>query len=294
MSWFLKLVIALLIAWANPLLVSHLTAEVYGDGIFRIPAAGGKATHLFSEPGINCGSPRWSPDGKWVAFDTLPLKPKSGNEYDEAQVVAARVDGSQRIVLGAGGMPTWSPDGESVAWHTYSPSGVVVARLDVEQGKAVGIEQVIDHWGSPVWLKNPRFLISIRNGQLASCDLHTGKETLFLNPSRRLTWGYSISPSENRITYRTTRGELVLAGIGEAASPDKLLATQGAGYSSWSPDGKQIVFAWRPTKHKRSQLYTLKIDSLEHPQLIPGQDFSFDAIQPDWSPDGKTILFRRM
>ena len=55
--------------------------------------------------------PRWSPDGRWLAFETEDVDPAARGMW----VVAA--DGSSGHYLGPGMRPFWSPDGH---WLTYS------------------------------------------------------------------------------------------------------------------------------------------------------------------------------
>jgi Tol biopolymer transport system component/DNA-binding winged helix-turn-helix (wHTH) protein len=59
---------------------------------------------------------------------------------------------------------------------------------------------------------------------------------------------------------------------------------------SFSPDGEQIAFAWRPPRSDNDDIYVLRLGDLEATRLTnhPGLDKS-----PAWSPDGRQIAFIR-
>ena len=88
--------------------------------------------------------------------------------------------------------------------------------------------------------------------------------------------------------------------IGSDGSDRRLLrtGTTNAFNASWSPDGKQIVFAtWRrpfervrwdttiPAKRVRSSIYAIRLDGSGRRLLAR------DAAVPDWSPDGTAIAY---
>jgi Tol biopolymer transport system component len=57
--------------------------------------------------------------------------------------------------------------------------------------------------------------------------------------------------------------------------------------SQWSPDGTRIAFT-RVKKSHLAAVFAVKVDGTGLERLTP---WKLDAASPDWSPDGKTIVF---
>jgi dipeptidyl aminopeptidase/acylaminoacyl peptidase len=84
----------------------------YESAIYTVGTAGGAAP-LRITAGTRDTTPRWSPDGKWIAF----VRP---NDKDTPQIFLLSMRGGEARVLtdlpkGAGG-PVWSPDGRTIAF----------------------------------------------------------------------------------------------------------------------------------------------------------------------------------
>ncbi|HTC23174.1 MAG TPA: CehA/McbA family metallohydrolase [Gemmatimonadales bacterium] len=58
--------------------------------------------------------------------------------------------------------------------------------------------------------------------------------------------------------------------------------TSGPSGATWSPDGSELIYSMQGT------LWRQRVDGTEARQLTDGPDYAY---QPDWSPDGRTIVF---
>jgi serine/threonine protein kinase/Tol biopolymer transport system component len=101
----------------------------------------------------------------------------------------------------------------------------------------------------------------------------------------------AVSPDGQQIVFtshREGRGLFIMGTTGESA---RLLAATGA-RPAWSPDGSEIVYSTEDfrvpwAREGFSRLRIIRASGGEYREL----DLEVEAIQPDWSPDGKRIAF---
>jgi dipeptidyl aminopeptidase/acylaminoacyl peptidase len=90
----------------------------YETSIYAVPSSGAHAPRALTS-GIRDLSPRWSPDGRWLAFTRAIEK---DGQAQPPQLYLLRTDGGEARALtdlpkGAGA-PAWSPDGKSIAFSS--------------------------------------------------------------------------------------------------------------------------------------------------------------------------------
>jgi Tol biopolymer transport system component len=102
-----------------------------GKGVSIMPAQGGDERRLTSEPDDE--SPDWSPDGRWVAFDS----PRDGTV--RLWRVPASGGPAERLTEGAGRTSRWSPDGRRIYFLGLEDQrdNVWVLSLDTRQERPV-------------------------------------------------------------------------------------------------------------------------------------------------------------
>lgn len=257
--------------------------------LWMINADGTKCHRLAETPGFRCGSPAWSPDGKWIAYDTW----KIGGGHSDSHIALMRVDGTEQRILGSGAMPSWSPDGTQVTFHGVDQaSGIYVANVN---GK--GRKRIIDHWGSPRWMPQGNRIASIgAEGGIALFDLALGVETPILDQPYPIRQGFGVSPDGLRFCFADMSGGVAVAQLDKQTmkATVRWLMKDGQGYhASWAPDSRRVVFAWTASDQEPDQLYIADVDSDEEPERMLGQHSRFTNTNPAWSPDGKSIVFCR-
>lgn len=108
----------------SPTLSATTIAFQFAGDLWSVPRAGGKAIRLTSNPGTE-SEPRFSPDGKWIAFT---------GQYDgnvDAFVIPAEGGVPKRLTAHptADNVVGWTPDGKSVVIRSAMASETAYVRL---------------------------------------------------------------------------------------------------------------------------------------------------------------------
>jgi WD40 repeat protein len=244
------------------------------------------------------GSPRWSHDGKKLAF--------AATSADDQRCLTVDPSGKNLLDLGGGTLPDWSPDDKQIVFEApqdRKPS-VWVQNSDGKGSNLLTLGR------APHWSRDGSQLALL--GPLRTLDLISGaeREVFQLGHNVTQTLGCQWSPDGQRLAVVADRNggrELLLVRI--AATGMEALTRLHApldGGLDWSPDGKRLVVSIQSTdgigdaKSRAYRLNLLDADgellndpldpfALVPPALIAGQEG--DNREPAWSPDGKWIAF---
>ena len=131
----------------DPTLSASHIAFAYGGEIWSVSRDGGAALQLTSGPGRK-SNPRFSPDGRWIAFTS-----QYGGNFN-VYVMPAEGGEPRQLTYGPGPdtVEGWTPDGKSVlfrsALKSYSPRYEQLYTISTEGGSAREVPLPMGYEGS--------------------------------------------------------------------------------------------------------------------------------------------------
>lgn len=129
-----------------------------GD-IFTVPAKNGPTRNLTNTPGVHDRNPKWSPDGKWIAF----ISDKSGE--DEIYIIAQDGSGEMKQLTSNGDTYKytlyWSPDSKKIMW---ADKKLRLQYVDVDTKKITDVAQAKAwEYNSYVWSPDSKWIAYAQN-----------------------------------------------------------------------------------------------------------------------------------
>lgn len=257
------------------------------DYVSNIYVAVDGATRQFTAGGKD-SAPRWSPDGRWLAF-------VSGRD-DTSQIYLMPAHGGEPLRLtdmpkGAG-IPAWSPDSRHIAFA----AGVPVSEPPNEEPKnqqARVIERAVYKFDGRGFIDDRRTHIHVVDIESREIRQITHGDFNHTSPS----W----SPEGTHLAFAANRNEdwdlqaesdiwIVPCGGGE---PRRITLVRGAwGNPVFSPDGSRIAFVGyaRPEEGEPTyypQLFTVSRGGGEPCNLLADTDMAVgNSVGCDWSAAG--------
>lgn len=249
--------------------VAYVVAEMdretyeYRHVIWVIPTQGGEPRRFTAGP--NDTQPRWSPDGRALAFVRAPVgdvKPKDTAERDRGvgnpQLWVLPADGGEARQLtsareGAQG-PVWSPDSTQIAYSAPvgEPDDAEAAEAELNHKRVPAVRTVERLWyredghGWNYERRTHLFLVSVQSGdtrQITDGDWDDGAPA----------W----SPDGRRIAFTSDRADdrwlwpgsdIWVLDLSAGALRRLTDETLQCGASAWSPDGATLAFAAAPRR----------------------------------------------
>ena len=288
----------------------HQAAVVFGGpgGVYSFELAGGREPQLQAS-GIDTHSPRWSPDGQWLAYIENGLGYAFGGDTlgipSASRLILHPVHSAAKIALTDGNAldtnPVWLPDSRTILFISTRGGGRDIFQLRIGPQGSTGEDP--QRWASKL-------------------DVHTmsiapdGTRLLYSSyPPGAAIWSVAVpstgAASMADATRLTSAGEMIeklaLSPDGRTLAFDsnregqfdvwKMPAAGGAAQritrspdneyvNDWSPDGRELVI--HAVRNHQRDLLVIPVDgsSADPVATTPLQEH-----HAGWGPDGNSIVY---
>ncbi|HEV2340811.1 MAG TPA: S9 family peptidase [Candidatus Acidoferrales bacterium] len=274
--------------------------------IWLVPTTGGAERELTR--GGSDSRPRWSPDGKKIAF----LSSRDGAQ--QVYVISLYGGESSRLTLLSTGADNevWSPDGK---WMAFVSSVYPDCKNDdcnksrdnaasKNAVKAHVAERLLyRHWTAWADGKRSHLFVIPANGSGAPMDLTPGADYDVPPFNLGAPEVIAFSPDSKELCFTantdndealSTNGDLFTVPVEGGAAPKRITSNKGDDWGpAYSPDGKWIAYRSQTTpgyESDRWQLLILNRDTGEREDLT--SDFDRNVETYEWAPDSRTIYFQ--
>jgi len=282
-----------------------LAANRSVKNIWIVPAAGGDSRQLTQ--GGTDERPRWSPDGKKIAF----LSSRGGTP--EVYEVGLEGGDAVRVTSISTGADDelWSPDGKWIAFvsrvypscKTDACNAERDAEVDSSKVKAMTYEDLLyRHWTD--WWDGKRshlFVVSAEGG--TALDLTPGANYDVPPFNLGEPEAISFSPDSKELCFtantdkdaaESTNGDLFTVPVSGTSEPERITTNKGNDWGpAYSPDGKWIAYRAQFTPGYESDRWRLMLyDRQNRKHLNLSENFDRNVESIAWAPDSQTIYFQ--
>jgi dipeptidyl aminopeptidase/acylaminoacyl peptidase len=249
-------------------------------------------------------APRWSPDGRYLAFLSDRDDP---HEVSQIWLLNRAGGEAERLTSFPGGVSeyTWAPDGKRLALIVSDPDPDTAA-VGTDTVQRTHRPIVIDRYQ---FKKDETGYLDTRRDHLYLFDL-AARRAAILTPGAYYEQAPSWSPDGRSIAFvskrrpdfdRTDNWDLYVVEARVGASPRQLTNFDGPDMDpewgsrppSWSPDSRSIAYVQGgPLKliYYAGQKLAV-VPAAGGPSRVITPTIDRNVLSPAWSPDGRSILF---
>jgi dipeptidyl aminopeptidase/acylaminoacyl peptidase len=285
--------------------------------IWLVSLAGGDPRPLTASPKHD-RHPRWSPDGKWIVFES-----NRGGAFQLYLIAADGGEARQLTTISTeANQPVWSPAGRSVAFVSavfpefsekpFKESDELNKKKldDREKGKVkarVMTRLLYRHWDS--WVDDKRqhlFVVPVKNGEAdgdprnltpgdrdaipTSSTFSAGDDFAFAPNGRKLA--YTATPTPSREEAWLTNHDIYEVDVDTGERRQITTNPAADGFPRYSSDGKWIAYRAQSRAGFEADRWQLMLyDRAAGKTRSLTADFDSWVEGFAWAPDSKTLYF---
>ena len=238
--------------------------------IWIVETSGGEPRPLTKGHDDSC--PRWSPDGRQVAFISIG---DDENSKPQLHLISAEGGEAKQVCVMPNGVSdlAWSPDGSHIAFLSLAGEEPKSDPRVITPGRHRRLWTIRPDYDTP---------------EPVTPDGFTVWEYAWSPDSQHLALYYSTGPDEN--DWYLGQIGIVPAGGGAVRQVTRL--TRQASALTWSPDSTRLAYVsgeWSDRGHDAGDIFILPVDGGEAHNLTPGITLSPSWCR--WFPDGRRLLY---
>jgi dipeptidyl aminopeptidase/acylaminoacyl peptidase len=287
--------------------------------VFAVSALGADQRHITPHDlwaMKRLGSPAVSPDGHAVVF-TLQEWSVEKNKSTTHLWVADLATGAVRRLTTADandGAPRWSPDGTRIAFQSKRGDDEQTALyvIPVAGGEAEKILELPYAIASPTWLPDGKSVVVATRvipelaGKMATSDIDAMRKEAKKRRESKMTakvtedrvyrfWDAWLT---DNLAHRLLKVDLATKAVTDLTPEwNRLFHFDGTAGFEISPDGQWVAFSANTTAppyrdETNADIYIARTDGSGPPRNLTTDNAGTDA-SPQWSPDGRSLLFAR-
>jgi Tol biopolymer transport system component len=268
------------------------------DGELLVANADGTGELLIAR-GMSAWPPSWSPDGQWMTYAAV-----TSAHYD---IFVASADGTdvRRMTYGLGNddHPLWSPGGGEIIFVSDADGDADIYRMEWDGDNLLPLTSTTANEGEIAWSPDGSkiaYTTYTQQGAPISIMTRDGRHLTTVTDCHGtgMNYGLTWSPDGTMLAFSSSvfpagKSTYLCVVNANGQNPRQLAysALGDAGQPSWSPDSRQLAFAFfDPTLPDPSyEIRLIDADGSDARPLVRTEAMEY---APAWSPDGAWVAYQ--
>lgn len=279
-------------------------ADKYESHIWMVRFDGSQAVQLTNRPRESESAPRFSPDGRWLAFTSERTDDKKN---DQLWLMNRAGGEAQKVTDLKGGVTdyAWSPDGKKIAIIATDPDpDEKDGKDDDKTAKPIVIDRYYfmeDVTGYLRHLRDHIYVLDVASRKIDQVTSGDYDDALpaWSPDSKSIAFTSNRHPDADRVD----NWDIYTVAAQKGAQPKQITTYTGVdnapgrfdtgSYPAWSPDGKYIAY-WQGgdpklIEYATNKLAIIPVNGGQAKILTPTLDRNIGNVS--WSEDSKSVLF---